>query len=1239
MSKPFAPRHFLPAGWTVAVAVVAAIAAPGVGRLRTHPASEGAKPVAGALQGPALHAEHRRRVRGSLDALPLAFEVNQGQTDPRIKYMARAGGYTLFLTANDAVFALRPSSQPAAQAIPKYSWARAAQVTSQRSRGDRAAAIRMRLLGGNPRAQITASNQLPGRTNYFIGNDSSKWHANVPQYARISYRNVYPGVSMVFHGVERQLEFDFIFSPNANPASIRLAVSGVTKIATDDAGNLVLSSTAGELLLHKPFAYQKKDGAHQPVNARFLLLANNQLGFEVGSYDRSRELVIDPSISYATYLGGTAEDDGNAIAIDSSGNTYVAGQTASTNFPTVAGSYSTMNAGGFDAFVTKISADGSTLIYSTYVGGSGDDSGNAIAVDTSGNVFVAGQTASSTNFPTTTGAFQTSFGGGSLDAFVFELNSAGTGLTYSTYLGGTGDDIATGIALDGSGNTYVVGSTTSTNFPTHNPIQAEGDGVSRGFVTKLNSSGSGLVFSTYLGGSSNDFAAAVALDSSNNVYVTGATQNPSFPTTANAFQKTCGTDGTCNAGLADAFVTVFKSDGSAFVYSTFLGGENADQGYGITVDSTGDAYVTGATASLHFPLKSPIQSTYGGGPEDAFVTALNPAGSALLYSTYLGGSLNDTGTGIAIDGGNNVYVTGQTGSSNFPTASPTQPNLGGDNDAFVTEINSTGSEFMFSTYLGGSLNENAMVSIYSGNIGAMGAIAIDRAGANIYVTGNTFSTDFPTHLPYHANNAGPGFADVFVAKYAQANFTITASALVPGFVNPGTSATSTISVGALNGFSSSVSLTCAVSPTTANPPTCGLSPPSVNPGTPSTLTVTTTASTTPASYTVTVTGKSSGFVHTATANVSVQDFSIAASPLSPASVNPGASAISTIAVTAINGFSSAVTLTCSVSPATANSPTCGLNPASVSPGTASTLAVASPASTPGGIYTVAVVGTAGADVHTTTVKLTVNGFLISATAPATVTPGTSAASTVTLTALNGYNLPVNLTCGVTGAGSPLPACSMTSFSTNPVTPTGVGAQTMLTITTTPPAKAMGRRESIRPAMWFLVVGISLIGICLASADARREKLVGVRLVGLILTALFLLPSCGGGGQSVCSAAPNAPTGLVASSTTSSGTTLNWVAPTTVGAGNCGSISYTIYQNGTKIGSSTASSFNVTGLSPSTAYMFTVAASDNAGMGPQSSSLSVTTGSGATPAGSYTITITGTDANNLSNFAQVILTVN
>lgn len=1242
MSKPFAPRYFLPAGWIIVVAVVAGFALAGVGRLRNYSPGEAGRPVSAASRTPAAGAEGaepRGRILASLGALPLVFEANRGQTDPRAKYMVRAGGYTLFLTAQDAVFALCSTSRlGATPTASKSGLGRARPATSHSAQEDLTSAIRLHLSGGNLRAQIAASNQLPGRTNYFIGNDPGKWQANVPQYARVSYRNVYPGVSLAFYGVQRQLEFDFIVAPGASAAPIRLGVSGAKRITTDDSGNLLLSSQAGDVLLHKPVAHQEKDGARHPVEASFVLTAGNQVGFQLGDYDRSRELVIDPSVSYATYLGGTLEDDGNAIAIDSSGNAYLTGQTTSTNFPIVPGSYRTTNAGALDVFVTKISAGGSTLLYSTYVGGSGNDGGNAIAVDASGDAFVAGVTASATDFPTTSGALQRAFGGGGLDAFVFELNSAGTALTFSTYLGGSGDDVANGLALDSTGNAYIVGSTTSTNFPTHSPVQAAGDGISSGFVTKLNSSGNGLVFSTYLGGSGNDFASGVGLDSFSNVYVTGATQNPSFPTTQGAFQTKCGSDGACNGGLPDAFVTVYKADGSGFVYSTFLGGESADQGYGIAVDSAGDAYVTGATLSTDFPLKTPIQNTYGGN-QDAFVAAVNPAGSALLYSTYLGGSLNDTGTGIAVDAGNTVYVTGQTGSSDFPTANPTQPSLGGNNDAFVAEINAGGSRFLFSTYLGGSLDENSEISISDGSVVTIGAIAVDNAGANIYVTGDTGSTDFPTHLAYQPHNAGPGYADAFVAKYVQPNFTIAASPLRPVAVNPGASATSTIAIGALGGFGSSVALTCAVSPTTANPPSCRLSPASVNPGTPSTLTVTTTSSTIPANYTVTVTGTSSGFAHTATVTLSVQDFSIAASPLSPDAVNPGGSATSTVTVSAISGFSSPVMLTCSVLPASANSPTCGFNLGSVTPGTPSTLTVVSLAATPGNVYTVTVTGTSGTDVHVTTVQLRVNGFLISAATPAAVNPGNPGTSTVTLTELNGYNLSVSLTCSVTGTGSPLPACSATSFSMNPVTPTGAGAQTILTITTAAPAKAMLRRASVLPPLWFPAMGISLLGLSCVAAWGRRKKFVAVTLLGLILTPLLLLPSCGGSnGPGACTVAPDTPTGLAASSTSSTGTALTWIAPTAISAGNCGLITYTIYQSGTKIGTSSTTGFNVTGLSPSTTYMFTVSASDNAGMGPQTSSLSVTTGSGATPAGSYAITITGLDANNLSNSAQVTLTV-
>jgi Beta-propeller repeat len=833
VSKLSIPRKFVPAAWIVALAVLVTIGVAGVTGLRMHRGNASAKRT---IQSPVLTAETSARVRASLEASPLAFEANQGQTDPQVKYMARGSGYTVFLTANDTVFALHSSSQASATR-PSQNRGGTTQSVAQKNR---TAAIHMHLVGGNPQSRITAGSQLPGRSNYFIGNDPSQWHANVAQYARISYRDAYPGVNMAFYGVQKQLEFDFIVAPGASPAPIRLGVSGANRIATDDSGNLILTSAAGDVLLHKPVAYQQKDGARQPVDARFVVQAHNQVSFELGNYDRSRELVVDPAVSYARYLGGVGEDDGNAIAVDGSGNAYVTGQTKSTNFPTKNPLPPGILAGGFDVFVTELSPTG-TRIYSTYIGGASDDSGNAIAVDGSGDAFVAGGT-KSLDFPTH-GAFQSTFGG-VLDAFVLELSPTGQTLTYSTFVGGSGTDVANGLALDKSGNAYIVGQTnsTSTTFPLKNPIVTETTG---GFVTALSPNGSTLVYSTYLGKAFTDFASAVAVDATTGTaYVTGATNSPSFTTTPPVVQATCGTDTTCNGGLYDAFVSVIKPTGGSFVYSTFLGGESNDQGLGIAIDSAGDAYVTGVTSSTQFPLTKNLQAYGGSG--DAFVAELNPTGTApLIYSTYLGGTGSDRGLAIAVDGNKNAYVTGVTASSDFPAIGPTQPKIGGQNDAFVTEIGAGGSSYIFSTWLGGSLNENTATGSSGG--GSLAGIAVD-SGGSIYVTGSTSSTNFPTVSAVEGNTAG-GTGDAFVAKFSPsggpANFTVAAGALSPASGHAGVSATSTITVTSLNGFAGTVSLGCTVVPAISEAPTCSGTSVNVaaNGTATGTLTVNTTAAT------------------------------------------------------------------------------------------------------------------------------------------------------------------------------------------------------------------------------------------------------------------------------------------------------------------------------------------------------------------------------------------------------------
>ena len=828
MSKPVASRWVCACCLTTVLAIISLVLLV-LSPARHRTAANTASAASLASNPRTVTPASRGRILASYAALPLAFEPNQGQTDAQVKYMARGSGYTLFLTASDAVFSLHSGSSEGNSSVCRSAALRAKNRGQREAQKGSSAVVHMQLAGGNSLAKIAASGQLSGTTNYFLGNDRSKWRTDVARYARVSYQDVYPGVNLAFHGAQHQVEFDFVVAPGASPAPIGFHFTGAQGMKTDGSGNLVISSTAGDVLLHKPVAYQEQNGVRQAVDARFVLQAHNQVSFGLGNYDRSRELVIDPAVSYtySTYLGGNGPDEGQAITFDSGGNAYVTGNTASTNFPTFGGLAHNTPAGGADVFVSKIAPDGSSLVYSTYVGGSGDDSGNGIAVDSSGDAFVAGGTAS-TDFPTTAGAFQTALGSGAQDnAFVFELNPGGTSLVYSTYLGGTGTDLAFGIALDSSSpaNVYAVGQTSSTDFPTQSPLQS----AAGGFVTKLNSSGSALLFSTYLGGGPQDFAGAVALDSSNNAYVTGGTTSSSFQTTAGVVQTTFG-------GVSDAFVAVIKADGSGYVYSTFLGGSGIDVGDGIAVDSTG-AYVTGETQSSDFPLQSPLQGTLNGN-EDAFVTKLNPTGTALVYSTFLGGSQADFGASIAVDGTNNAYVTGQTDSTDFPTTSATQTSLGGGSgfDAFVSEINATGSALAFSTYLGGSGDEDA--------VGNFGAIAVDSGGANIYVTGTTSSSDFPTTSPFQAH-IGDSSSDAFVVKYAQVpSFTVAAT--TPAAVAPGSPGTSTVTLTALHGYASKVNLSCSISGSGTPAPACSTSSFSANSVTPtlagatSTLTITTT---------------------------------------------------------------------------------------------------------------------------------------------------------------------------------------------------------------------------------------------------------------------------------------------------------------------------------------------------------------------------------------------------------------
>jgi hypothetical protein len=612
--------------------------------------------------------------------LAMSFEPNEGQAPSDVGFLSHGNGYSLFLKGDEAVLALNDH-----------------QTSRRGASGQKAASVRMKFEGARSDSEALGLNELPGKVNYFVGNDPEQWRANIPTYAAVRYQDIYPGVDVVYYGHGHELEYDFVLAPGADPRVITLAFQGPGAIDLNNSGDIAMETDSGKVTLHKPVIYQEVDGIRNHIEGAYLSKGRSRFGFELQNYDVSKPLVIDPVLSYSTYLGGNDVEIGYAITVDAMGSAYVAGVTSSTNFPRVNAMQGTFGGGQGgdrgDGFVAKLNPAGTALVYSTYFGGLDVDAISAIATDSQGNAYVSGTTLSS-NLPTLNG-FQNGPQGG-FDVFVAKLEPTGS-LVYSGYVGGSNFERSDGIAVDSAGNAYITGRSLSGNFPLRNPYQSVGAGA---FAAKLDPSGSSLVYSTFLG--SNYWEGwGIAVDAAGSAYVTGL-----------------------GPGLNNTFVSKLSPDGSSLVYSTALGGERYDFYYNrgrIALDAAGNAYITGYTTGSLIQMNA-LQPTLRGS-SDAFVAKLDSSG-ARIYSTFLGGTGSDEGLGIATDPEGNAYITGWTTSPDFPTLDPLPASTPlsspfGSQVGFVTKLNPSGSSILFSTYLNGSYTT---------------AISVDSVGDS-YLTG------------------------------------------------------------------------------------------------------------------------------------------------------------------------------------------------------------------------------------------------------------------------------------------------------------------------------------------------------------------------------------------------------------------------------------------------------------------------------------------------------------------------
>jgi hypothetical protein len=672
----------------------------------------------------------QRRAHSQLGSLPLYFEPNHGQADPAVRYISRGGGFTTLLTGNEAIFANSALRKP----------------------------LRLKFLNSQSAAECEAHEKLPGISNYFRGKDPSKWATDVPHYAKVRFREVYPGVDVLFYSGDRRLEYDLVVAPGADPGVIALRWEGADGMRIDPSGDLILMTSAGEIRQRRPVVYQQIDGQRVVVDATYLLKEGGRLGFELAQWDRKQPLVIDPQIFYSTFIGGSGAEDIGGIAADPSGAVYITGGTASTNFP-LTNAFQTTYMDRGDVFVTKLAIGGGALVYSTYLGGEFLDQAYGIAADSAGNAYVTGLTGSF-GYPVTTNIYQKDFSGVQ-DAFVTKLSPFGNTLVFSTYLG-TGDTFETGwaIAVDKSNNPIVAGSTNSSTFPvTAGAFDRSYNGGVDLFVTKLDAQGRQIVFSTFIGGNLDEYPTTMAMDPAGELYVGGYSASTNFPTTANAF------DGTHN-GIEDGFFLKLSQTGNRLIFSSYLGGAGFDVVWGLNIEPGGRVLVTGETSSSDFPTTANAYERTMRGVSDAFVARFTSDGQKIIASTLLGSFRREYGRAVVPGPGGHLIVAGYSESNNFPStpdAFGSSANFFGD--VFLSVFRPLAETLQFSSIVPGGFSDEPR------------AMTVDASG-ELYIAGRTNSPDYSTTAGAFDTSYNQGI-DAFVTRITGLNLSDCA-----GGVNP-----------------------------------------------------------------------------------------------------------------------------------------------------------------------------------------------------------------------------------------------------------------------------------------------------------------------------------------------------------------------------------------------------------------------------------------------------------------------